>query len=154
MYGPGGGVERFLRERSPIVTTAMAIIAAPPMAPPTIAAVCELFLEDPEVGESPDLGADVPVGNAVVKPGKPVAVAAFVPVGPEPAPEVEALVPINAPGPISGPSKNRKCEVAKGKTKKILTTDSHRFEGIPKGKIFALSWAISTARVRQFGNSL
>lgn len=115
MYGPGGGVERFRRERSPIVTTAMAITAAPPMAPPTIAAVCELFLEVPELGESPDLGTDVPVGNAVVKPGKFVAVAAFVPVGPEPAPEVEALVPINAPGPISGPSKYRRCEVAKKK---------------------------------------
>jgi len=77
--------------------TAMAIITAPPTAPPMIAAVFELFFLDPE---SPDLGDDVPVGNGVVKAGKFVGLPVFVPVGP--GPEAEEFVPINAPGPISG----------------------------------------------------
>jgi len=96
-----------------------------------IAAVRELLpLEVPEVGESPDVGNDVPEGNRVVKAGKSVGLAVFVPVGP--APEPEEFVPINAPGPISGVSTNRRCEAAKGKTEEIPTTDGHRFKGIPK----------------------
>jgi len=85
----------------------MAITMAPPTAPPMIAAVFELFF-----GESPDLGDDVPVANGVVKAGKPVGLAVFVPVGP--GPEAEEFVPINAPGPISGVSKTHRCE-EKGK---------------------------------------
>ena len=104
MYGPGGGVRRRRREMSPMIMTATAITAAPPTAPPMIAAVCELLLvEDPEVGESPDVGNDVPPeGNGVVKAGKSVGLAVLVPVGPAPEPEV--FVPINAPGRISGVS--------------------------------------------------
>ena len=121
--------------------TATAITAAPPTAPPMIAPVCELLPEGPEVGESPD------VGNGVVKAGKPVGLAVLVPVGP--APEPEEFVPINAPGPISGVSTIHRCEAVKGKIGKIPTTDGHRFKGIPKCKIFALSWAIITVRIRR-----
>ena len=114
MYGPGGGVGRRRRERSPIIMTAMAITTAPPTAPPMIAAVFELFfLEEPESGESPDVGNDEPVGNGVVKAGKFVGLAVFVPVGP--GPEVEEFEPINAPGPISGVPKTHRCEADNGK---------------------------------------
>ena len=105
MYGPGVG--RCRRKSSLIITTGMAITTAPPTAPPMIAAVFELFWE------SPDLGDDVPVGNGVVKAGKPVGLAVFVPVGP--GPEAEEFLPINAPGPISGVSKTHRCEADKGK---------------------------------------
>ena len=117
--------------------TAMTTTAAPPTAPPTIAAVCELLLlvVDPVFGESPAWGSfEETVGyeRGVTMVGS----AALVPVGPP----VLEFVPINAPAPISGSSKNHGCEAAIGKTeKKIPTTDGHRFEGIPKGKIFALS---------------
>lgn len=80
-----------------------------------------------------------------VTAGKTVGFGEVVPVGPEPVVELVVFEPpINAPGPISGVSKSCTCEGAKERPKlEFPTTNTHRFDGIPKGKIVALSRTIS-----------
>ena len=90
-----------------------------------MAPVSELLLLPPE-------GDDVGVseGEDVVTAGITVGLGEVLVV----VPIVEMVeTPINAPGPISGLSKIRKCEAAKQKSERgIPTADGHRLGGVPK----------------------
>lgn len=124
----------------------MAMAAPPPTTPPTMAPVCESTpVGNPESPESPDLGNEEREGSdvaGVVTPGGSVGLGKLDPVGPEP---VVFEPPINAPGPISGLSENRRCKVPKTKTEtKTPTPDVLRFGHIPKSKTFTLPCTIST----------
>jgi len=80
-----------------------------------------------------------------VAAGEPVESGEAVPVVLEPGAGVDPLV--SAPGPISGVSRNRRCDAANEKTeRRIPTTDGLCFDFIPHGKIFALPCAISTCQ--------
>jgi len=89
-----------------------------------MAPVFELLLLSPEGG---DVG--VSEGEDVVTAGKTVGFGGVLVV----VPIVEMVeTPINAPGPISGLSKIRRCEAAKLKSERIPTADGPRLGGVPK----------------------
>ena len=111
----GGDLRR--RQKMP-ARIARAMTEAPPTAAPTMTPVLKLPCPDDDESGDEDEGAgeELDFGRAVGFPGEVPGVVPEPEPDPEPEPEPVAGLglPINAPGPISGVSKECECEAGKG----------------------------------------